>query len=241
MAEVIHRRHPQGLVPICRRRNILTPRILIRHLQKCNISIIFNVLAACAPGCCQGGNVVFQLVAAGHLTRAGLKSTGNRNTLPIAIGRTPRTPPGENDGTHNTDPYLDFEEAIANLKARSRTSKRSRTIRTTFQSPKTSRSWSRGADCAVRHVRQASPLAEDAGCAPSGTAAFARLHQCADRGFPPLAGDRYFAGTAIVAGIGAFRGRSVAIIGHEKGSDTRAASGIISEWRGRKAIARPCA
>lgn len=39
--------------------------------------------------------------------------------------------------------------------------------------------------------------------------------------FTPLAGDRYFAeDAAIVAGIGAFRGRSVAIIGHEKGSDT---------------------
>ena len=39
--------------------------------------------------------------------------------------------------------------------------------------------------------------------------------------FTPLAGDRYFAeDEAIVAGIGRFRGRSVMIIGHEKGSDT---------------------
>lgn len=39
--------------------------------------------------------------------------------------------------------------------------------------------------------------------------------------FTPLAGDRYFAEDhAIVAGIGSFRGRSVLIIGHEKGSDT---------------------
>jgi acetyl-CoA carboxylase carboxyl transferase subunit alpha len=39
--------------------------------------------------------------------------------------------------------------------------------------------------------------------------------------FTPLAGDRYFAeDAAIVAGIGRFRGRSVVIIGHEKGSDT---------------------
>jgi acetyl-CoA carboxylase carboxyl transferase subunit alpha len=37
----------------------------------------------------------------------------------------------------------------------------------------------------------------------------------------PLAGDRYFAeDAAIIAGVGTFRGRSVAVIGHEKGSDT---------------------
>ena len=39
--------------------------------------------------------------------------------------------------------------------------------------------------------------------------------------FTPLAGDRYFAeDAAIVGGIGVFRGRSVVVIGHEKGSDT---------------------
>ncbi|MFA5900148.1 MAG: carboxyl transferase domain-containing protein, partial [Hyphomicrobium sp.] len=39
--------------------------------------------------------------------------------------------------------------------------------------------------------------------------------------FTPIAGDRYFAeDEAIVGGIGRFRGRSVVIIGHEKGSDT---------------------
>ena len=39
--------------------------------------------------------------------------------------------------------------------------------------------------------------------------------------FTPLAGDRYFAeDAAIVSGVGTFRGRSVAVIGHEKGSDT---------------------
>ncbi|MEZ5853063.1 MAG: acetyl-CoA carboxylase carboxyltransferase subunit alpha [Hyphomicrobiaceae bacterium] len=39
--------------------------------------------------------------------------------------------------------------------------------------------------------------------------------------FQTLAGDRYFAeDAAVVAGIGTFRGRSVAIIGHEKGHDT---------------------
>ena len=40
-------------------------------------------------------------------------------------------------------------------------------------------------------------------------------------GFTPLAGDRYFAeDAAIVAGLGTFRGRSVVVMGHEKGHDT---------------------
>lgn len=39
--------------------------------------------------------------------------------------------------------------------------------------------------------------------------------------FTPMAGDRYFAeDAAIMGGIGRFRGRSVIVIGHEKGSDT---------------------
>ena len=39
--------------------------------------------------------------------------------------------------------------------------------------------------------------------------------------FTQLAGDRYFAeDAAVVGGIGRFRGRSVMVIGHEKGSDT---------------------
>jgi acetyl-CoA carboxylase carboxyl transferase subunit alpha len=39
--------------------------------------------------------------------------------------------------------------------------------------------------------------------------------------FTPLAGDRYFAeDAAIVGGVGTFRGRSVVVMGHEKGSDT---------------------
>jgi acetyl-CoA carboxylase carboxyl transferase subunit alpha len=39
--------------------------------------------------------------------------------------------------------------------------------------------------------------------------------------FTPLAGDRYYAeDAAIMGGLGRFRGRSVVVIGHEKGSDT---------------------
>ena len=40
--------------------------------------------------------------------------------------------------------------------------------------------------------------------------------------FTPLAGDRLFGeDRAIIAGLGRFRGRSIAVIGHEKGSDTK--------------------
>jgi acetyl-CoA carboxylase carboxyl transferase subunit alpha len=39
--------------------------------------------------------------------------------------------------------------------------------------------------------------------------------------FTPLAGDRKFAeDAAIIAGLGRFRGRNIAVIGHEKGNDT---------------------
>ena len=39
--------------------------------------------------------------------------------------------------------------------------------------------------------------------------------------FTPLAGDRYFGeDAAIIGGMGTFRGRSVVVMGHEKGSDT---------------------
>ena len=40
--------------------------------------------------------------------------------------------------------------------------------------------------------------------------------------FTPLAGDRFFGeDRALVAGIGRFRGRAVALVGHEKGNDTK--------------------
>ena len=39
--------------------------------------------------------------------------------------------------------------------------------------------------------------------------------------FAPLAGDRLFSeDAALVAGLGRFRGRAVAVLGHEKGNDT---------------------
>ena len=40
--------------------------------------------------------------------------------------------------------------------------------------------------------------------------------------FVPMAGDRYFAeGRAVIGGVGRFRGRSVVVIGNEKGNDTK--------------------
>ena len=59
--------------------------------------------------------------------------------------------------------------------------------------------------------------------------------------FTPLAGDRYFAeDEAIVGGVGTFRGRSVVVIGHEKGSDTesriRHNFGMASPEGYRKAV-----
>ena len=40
--------------------------------------------------------------------------------------------------------------------------------------------------------------------------------------FTPLAGDRLFGDDkAVVTGLGRFRGRSVAVVGHEKGNDTK--------------------
>ena len=42
--------------------------------------------------------------------------------------------------------------------------------------------------------------------------------------YMPLAGDRVFGeDAAIVGGVGRFRGRSVAVLGQEKGDDTEAA------------------
>ncbi|WP_108659657.1 acetyl-CoA carboxylase carboxyltransferase subunit alpha [Acuticoccus kandeliae] len=52
--------------------------------------------------------------------------------------------------------------------------------------------------------------------------------------FTPLAGDRAFADdAAIVAGVGRFNGRSVAVLGHERGSDTE------SRLRHNFGMARP--
>ena len=74
-----------------------------------------------------------------------------------------------------------------------------------------------------RHLRQAHALAEGDGRAPSRASAFLRLcRRDLIDDFTPLAGDRLFGeDRAIIAGLGRFRGRAVAVIGHEKGNDTK--------------------
>ena len=57
--------------------------------------------------------------------------------------------------------------------------------------------------------------------------------------FTPLAGDRAFAeDPAVLGGLGRFRGRSVMVLGTEKGADTESRVRTISAWRDPRAIAR---
>ena len=91
----------------------------------------------------------------------------------------------------------------------------------------------------ARDLRAADALAEGAGGAPSGAAAFLGLCRGADRRIH-AAGRRPAVrrGPGDRRGAGRFRGRPVAVIGQEKGNDTKAASSTISAWRCPKAIAR---
>ena len=60
--------------------------------------------------------------------------------------------------------------------------------------------------------------------------------------FTPLSGDRQFGeDAAIICGFGWFRGIPSASSARRKAPTQPRASSIISAWRGRKAIARPCA
>jgi len=60
--------------------------------------------------------------------------------------------------------------------------------------------------------------------------------------FTPLAGDRLFGeDAAIMGGLGRFRGRSVVVIGHEKGSDTQGRMKHNFGLARPRAIARPFA
>ena len=43
-----------------------------------------------------------------------------------------------------------------------------------------------------------------------------------------------------MGGLGRFRGRSVMVIGHEKGHDTESRIRTTSAWRAPRAIARRC-
>ena len=117
--------------------------------------------------------------------------------------------------------YLDFEKPVAELEAKIeelRASGRGRLCCHRRRDLPHRRQSGAGAQGTLR---RADTLAEDPGRPPSAAAALPRLHHQAHRRFVPLAGDRKYAeDAAIVGGFGRFRGDSVCIIGHEKGSDT---------------------
>lgn len=57
--------------------------------------------------------------------------------------------------------------------------------------------------------------------------------------YTPLAGDRNFADDhAVMGGLARLGDRSVVVIGHEKGHDTKPGSNAISAWPAPRAIAR---
>jgi acetyl-CoA carboxylase carboxyl transferase subunit alpha len=75
---------------------------------------------------------------------------------------------------------------------------------------------------APRCLPRADPVAEGAGRPPSRPAALRRLPARLFTDFTPLAGDRAFGEDhAIVGGFARFRGEPVAVLGQEKGSDTK--------------------
>ncbi len=119
--------------------------------------------------------------------------------------------------------YLDFEKPVADLQGKVqelRSLGDERRCRRDRRGDRPARGQGRAGAC--RDLRQADAVAEDAGRAPSATARIsATTSSELIEEFTPLAGDRKFAeDAAIVAGLGRFRGRRIAVIGHEKGSDT---------------------
>ncbi len=70
--------------------------------------------------------------------------------------------------------------------------------------------------------KKLSPWQKSASRPPSRQAALRRLHDGLFTDFSALAGDRKFAeDAAIICGLARFDGQPVAVIGQEKGSDTK--------------------
>ena len=119
--------------------------------------------------------------------------------------------------------YLDFEKPIAELESKVAELQRARRRRG-CRSPSPTRSRS----CEQKAQRRSStPIPSSRRGRRRRWRAIPSGPHCLDyvnaliEDFTPLAGDRYFAeDEAIVGGLGRFRGRSVVVIGHEKGSDT---------------------
>ena len=88
-------------------------------------------------------------------------------------------------------------------------------------------------------LRQAHTLAEDLGGASSGPAQGAIIRR-ADHRLHTACGRWAFAeDAAVVGGLGRLHGRSVMVLGTEKGADTDSRLSTISAWRGLRATARP--
>ena len=124
-------------------------------------------------------------------------------------------------GTMRT--YLDFEKPVAELEAKVEELRAMGESDTAVAvGDEISRLEAKAAQALRETLCRLDALAEDASRAPSAAAALPRLLSPALIGnFVPLAGDRKFGeDAAIVGGFGRFRGESVCVIGHEKGSDT---------------------
>ena len=128
----------------------------------------------------------------------------------------------ELDRTGTIRTYLDFEKPIAELESKVAELRALEGDERPSRSPTRSRSSSRR-----RGRRSSTPTAKLTPWQKTQVARHPERPHCLDfvgaliEDFTPLAGDRYFAeDEAIVGGLGRFRGRSVMVIGHEKGSDT---------------------
>ena len=118
--------------------------------------------------------------------------------------------------------YLDFEKPIAELESKVAELKalagEQHSVSIEEELAKLEKEGPRGPG---RDLLRAHPLAEDASCPSPRAPAFPPLHRGAGRGFHSARRRPFFAeDQAIVGGIGRLSGRSVMVLGHEKGSDT---------------------
>lgn len=118
--------------------------------------------------------------------------------------------------------YLDFEKSIADLDARIRALKTDAETATLDISPEVQRLEAKARKQLESLYQNLTPwqkaLVARHPARPTLTQIISELID----EFVPLAGDRSYADDpAIMGGLGRFRGRSVVVLGHEKGADTR--------------------
>ena len=118
--------------------------------------------------------------------------------------------------------YLDFEKPIAELEGKIEELRHLPNAGDLNIAEEVARLQQQGRPAAAADLRQAQPLAEDAGRAPSRAAAFHATMSPAwsrtSRRWPATA--LFAEDRAIMGGLGRFRGRSVLVLGHEKGTAT---------------------